>query len=239
MHIHLLTYLNKAISKLLQFALPNLTHFSLHVRYSDSTAKAVERSLRHVDGLEPGPHEGIPHLCPLIRDYGKNIQHLDIFLPYICREAFLTAAERNKLSEAGVKISIGNQYGAIGIEVLDKTSIVKILTDYRKTLSHAKFQQAVKENIKEASKAGKTKAHNLAEYEEDQKKYSRARCIKRERWTRILRTCNKLCRPYETFEELVLLAGLEEPGITWKLGRKRPHPRFTVVFRGARLMIIR
>ncbi|KAI5805060.1 hypothetical protein EDC01DRAFT_355532 [Geopyxis carbonaria] len=209
-----------AISKLLQFALPNLTHFTLHVKYGDSSARDVERSLRHVDTLEAGPHEDVHHLCPLIREYGKNIQHLDIFLPYICREVFLTAAERKKLSEAGVNISIGNRYGDIGTELLDKTSIVKILTDYRKALSHAKFQQAVKENIKEASTTGKTKAHNLAEYEEDQKKYSRARSIQQERWTRILRTCNKLCRPYETFEELVLLAGLEEPGITWKLGHE-------------------
>lgn len=210
------------LAKLLVYALPNLNHFTLHVSHKNSSAEKERGFLRTVDNLQTvDPTISPIHLCPLIREHGKHIPHLDIFLPFVCRELFLSVNERLKLNEAGVKAQVAGRYGEkMGNESFDALSTVKIITDYRKALSQAKFRAAVKENLAEAKKEGKNKIVTMAEYEEQQKQFQRARTIKREKWTRTVRVGERLCRSYESWEELGILAGLDEEEVVWVLGSK-------------------
>jgi hypothetical protein len=164
------------------------------------------------------------HLCPIIRECSKNIPRLDLFLPYICRDLFLTVNERLKLNEAGVKCDVGERHGEKSDEGVDVLSTVKIIGDHRKALEHAQNQAAVKERIANAKKEGKDIAPTLAEYQEQQIRLTRKRTIHQGQWQRTIRASKRLCRSYESWEELGILAGLGEEGITWILGSKPLSP---------------
>ncbi|KAF8534737.1 hypothetical protein BDD12DRAFT_859034 [Trichophaea hybrida] len=211
------------LAKLLVYALPNLNHFTLHVSHENRSAGKERDHLRTVDPLEAvDPTVSPIHLCPLIREHGKHLPHLDIFLPYVCRELFLSANERLKLNEAGVKTQVAGRYGEKVDNVsVDAVSIVNIITDHRKALSQAKFRAAVKENLAEAKKEEKNKIITMAEYEEQQKQFQMLRTIKREKWSRTVRVGKRLCRSYESWEELGILAGLGQEEIVWVLGNEK------------------
>lgn len=211
------------LAKLLGFALPNLQSFTLHVSPEHPAAVRARSMLHETDPLTTADIFAPPiHLCPIIRECGKNIPKLDLYLPYICRDLFLTPKERVLLNEAGVKCLVGERGGELEDgQSLDITSTVKIVGDYRKALEHAKTQAAVKERMANAKKEGKDMAITLAEYQEQQVKTGRKRAIQQGQWTRTVRASKRLCRSGEAWDELGVLAGLGEEGVTWVLGNER------------------
>jgi len=209
-----------ALAKLVKFALPNLRNFTLWVWPDNHLALCERDVLREIDPLQScDPMKKSVHLCPLFREFGKDTPYIDIFLPFVCRELFLTVNERAKLSEADVKRAVGTRDGGKTDDALDVNSTVAIVKEHRKAVAHASFQAAVKENITEAKKEGKNKIVTLAEYDINQKNLKRERLIKSEKWKRVVRCGQRLCRSNESWEELEVLAGLEEENVTWVLGR--------------------
>lgn len=97
----------ETISKLLFHAPPNLRHFVLlclegHSEFHDFS------------------HQEGPHLCPLMRDFSKNLVHLEFAAATICRELFFDDVERETLRNNGVATGLGVAGGAIeGHERLD------------------------------------------------------------------------------------------------------------------------
>jgi hypothetical protein len=217
------------LSKLISFALPNLSSFTLHVDPRSGGASRERDNLTDVDPLaNVDPFISPIHLCPIIRDCAKNIPKLDIFLPYVCRELFLTVNERLKLNEAGVKRQVAGHYGEKkdGLDYFDPRSTSKIIGEYRKALEERRDQAAAEERIKELAKEGKQLSLHMAEYAELQDRMARKRTIHKEQWTRTIRAGKRLCRDFESWEELGVLAGLGEQGVTWILGREFPHRMF-------------
>lgn len=213
------------ISKLLVFALPNLIHFTLHIPYLLRSAAISHNALQHQDPFRPcDPTSDTIHLCPLIRKHGASTPHLDLFLPFLCRDLFLSTTERIKLREAGVNHSIAGRSGEKRLEVFDAVTTRAIINEHRCAQKELRFQAAVRQNVAE-----NPRVISLAEYDEEQKLLLRKRTILRERWSRRIRSSKRLCRNYESWEELCVVAGLGEPGIEWTLGRMHPLPPLGVV----------
>ncbi|KAI5820858.1 hypothetical protein BZA77DRAFT_300102 [Pyronema omphalodes] len=205
------------LAALLPIALPNLNWLTLHLSPNNYSAEREFKKLRSIDPLtNVDPDVELVHLCEIFRVHGKNTPHLDLYFPYACREIFLSLQERIKV--AGYISGNGDH--------LDRLSTKKAIQEHRKMLQEDRFKDAVEENIKAAKKEGKIKDILVAEYEEQQKLLHRQRKIKQERWTRVLRIGNQFCRgcyKKATWEELGLLAGLDEEGITWWLGYERDN----------------
>ncbi|CCX34570.1 Similar to hypothetical protein AOL_s00083g50 [Arthrobotrys oligospora ATCC 24927]; acc. no. EGX47838 [Pyronema omphalodes CBS 100304] len=200
------------LAALLPIALPNLNWLTLHISPNNHSAEREFKKLRNIDPLiSVHPEIELVHLCEIFREHGKNTPHLDLYLPYACREIFLSVHERIKV--AGYISETGDH--------LDRLSTTKAIQQHRKMLQEECFKEAVRKNVKAAQKEGKTKDNLVAEYEEQQKLLQRQRKIKQERWSRVLRIENHICRSCRkraTWEEMGLLAGLEEEGVTWSLG---------------------
>ena len=208
------------LAKLLEIALPHLHHLTLHVERSDASASNIRDSMARSDPLEAS---NAPHLCPIIREYGKDIPQLDISLPYICRELFLSVAERQKLNNAGFKVQIGDSYGqTVPGQLVDQTTLLAVLGEHRKVVAEARFRELVRQNI---ATSGGTKPTVLAEYEERRKALDRITGGGR---LRRIQVTNQLCRDHETWEELLVLASLEE-GILWSLESKLEPKQFYVL----------
>jgi hypothetical protein len=149
------------------------------------------------------------HLCPLIRNHGKNLQLLDLFLPTLCRELFLSPAEMNELVDADIRT-----YASY----ID--SIKSVLPSFRKKRESKNTKAAITSQISAARSEGRKLEWANVEYAEEAKKRERTSKMKREQWQRQIRASKGLCRDDEGWEELCCLAELDEPGLTWKLGRE-------------------
>jgi hypothetical protein len=101
----------------------------------------------------------------------------------------------------------------------DARSTSVIVGEYRKTLEQRMAQAKVEARVKE----GTQKSLHMAEYAEQQERMARKRLIQQGQWTRTIRAGQRLCRSYESWEELGVLAGLGEGGVTWVLGREFRH----------------
>ncbi|KAG0136809.1 hypothetical protein HOY82DRAFT_478431 [Tuber indicum] len=181
----------EALSVLLPLALPNLTHFTLHIPPRHRSARQARDQLESYQPLAPtGEENPSPvHLCPLLRVYGRNLQYLEVFAPYLCRDLFLHESEKSKLDEEGVRTDdIG---GAVQSSLREQLSANK---------------------TKDITSAG---AISTAEYEEEQKGLKRVRTIKEQGWRRLMRFREGMCREGESWEEIGVLASLEEENVKW------------------------
>lgn len=226
-----------ALSQLLPHALPNLTHFTLDISSDHSNSVMARRQLENYQPLAPITRDNPapPHLCPLFRHYAKNLEFLDLRAPYLCRDLFLDEVEKNKLVEAGVKVDIAGDAGrpfisASGEELkIDRIAIEEIIKTFRKKKEEMRFKAAVQEllNSKGAKKGSDGAAITVAEYEEEQKTIQRARQIREQGWNRMVRVGQGMCRSGESWEEMVVLAGLEEESVEWLLGSMSFNPGYT------------
>jgi hypothetical protein len=196
------------LAKLLEISLPHLHHLTLHVERDNTSAINIRNSLARSDPLE---ESDAYHLCSIIREYGKDIPQLDIFLPNICRELFLSVAERQKLNNAGFKV---DSYGqTVPGELVDRTTLSTVLSKHRKVVNDARFRELARQNV---ATSGGTKSLIVAEHEERCKALDR---ITQEGRLRKIQVSSRLCRSNETWEELLVLASLEEE-IPWSLESK-------------------
>ncbi|RPA95844.1 hypothetical protein L873DRAFT_1696451 [Choiromyces venosus 120613-1] len=192
-----------ALSVLLPLALPNLTHFTLHIPPRHLSAREAKRQLESYQPLAPtGEENPLPvHLCPLLRIYGRNLQFLEVHAPFLCRDLFLDESEKSKLNEEGVRTDVGGLGGDICLSRNGDPFLIDRIA----------FEQTVKQT-KDISNAG---AISTAEYEEEQKKLKRARTIKEQGWRRTVRFREGMCRDGEAWEEIGILARLEEENVKW------------------------
>lgn len=211
-----------SLAKLLAFALPHLEELTLHVQ---NMSHSAESSRRHVRRYSPVIDKKAPddHLCTVIREHGRNIHMLDLDLPYVCRDLFITEVEKRKLLDADIKSDIAGDAGEAQLEVVDVDGIRNTITGHRENVLRESIKQAAMESVKQAKTAGRDKAVSEAQREVEQARLTRLRKIQQGRWSRIIVAGTGLCRDHEAWEELCVLAQCEkvrDPGIEWKLGHK-------------------
>jgi hypothetical protein len=91
----------------------------------------------------------------------------------------------------------------------------------RKQNGERSFREAVQSSLREQLSANKAKditstgAISTAEYEEEQKGLKRVRTIKEQGWRRLMRFREGMCREGESWEEIGVLASLEEENVKW------------------------
>ena len=218
----------ETISKLLYHAPPNLNHLVL-------LCCDNERKNHGYDVLEQ------PHLCPLIRDFGKKLVHLEFGAATICREVFFDDLEIKNLRQNGVATRLGTDGGAMeGHDKLDTHAIRETVQACR-GVKRSNFRAG---RIKEAIAAAKAqrgrkvssslfgggaganvsiaRAEREAEALLDEEDEQRARLIQGSKttWFRRVIAWHGLCHPNDTWEEIQLAADLEETGIEWVVASK-------------------
>jgi len=105
----------------------------------------------------------------------------------------------------------------------------------RKQNGERAFREAVQLNLKEQLSMNKTRdinsagAVSTAEYEEEQKKLKRTRTIKEQGWRRLMRFREGMCRDGESWEEIGILARLEEENVKWTCINDATNLRATYV----------
>lgn len=219
------------MSQLLPHALPNLSHFTLHISPGHNNSVTARRQLENYQPFAPISRENPAptHLCPLFRIYAKNLEFLDLKAPFLCRDLFLDEVEKFKLVEAGVKVDIAGNSGGTFVnsngeaQRVDRIAIEEIMKTFRKQKEEKGFKEAVIANlVGRGAKKGPDGTYGVAitgaEYEEEQKRIQRARKIREQRWKRIIRVGQGMCREGESWEEMGILAGLEEESVEWLLG---------------------
>ncbi|KAI9770945.1 MAG: hypothetical protein M1840_002649 [Geoglossum simile] len=216
-----------ALAKLLPYALPNLTSFTLLINARSSSAEQVAFLVdRSVEGNETV--NDIPHLCPLIREFGKNLTHLEFANPYICRELFVDKLEMRKIEEAGVLRT-------------DRFALRSVLSDFRRQTTDKRRKLRISESISEAkAKAKSTGSSSLfgsvrndeqrveditreMERALDDEEKTRARLISGTKggWDRRVVCWRGLCRATDPWEEIEEEASLEEEGVKWTIANGR------------------
>lgn len=169
---------------------------------------------------------------------------MDLKAPYLCRDLFLDEIEKLKLAEAGVKVDIAGKAGGTFINAsgeaqrIDRIATEEILKTFRRQKEEKLFKEAVNANlVAKGAKKGRDGTYGVAitgaEYEEEQKRIQRARKIREQKWERVVRARKGMCREGESWEEMGVLAGLEEESVQWLLG-SMSSKYFLIVFDSSR-----
>lgn len=212
----------ETISNLLYHAPPNLKHLVL--LHSNQSYHSYSRQAR-------------PHLCPLIREFAKNMVHLEFAAPTICRELFFDDLERLSLRQSGIATGIGATGGVIeGTNKLDTHLIRDTVQACRKQKKTKYRNGRVKEAItmakaktNSASTSSSlfggspnqnniaTRAHRDTEFLLDEEEEQRSRLIEGSKtpWFRRIVTWQGLCSNDDTWAEIQLAADMEEKGVEW------------------------
>jgi len=176
------------LAELMEGALPILTHFTFLDRMESARAESSRYALAQND-------PSTAHLCPRIRDFGKNLHHLDFAVPYVCRDMFVSGPEVEVLSRAGIATDVGTPEGEIAVGMsLDRHAIQQVLSEHRQKQSRLRKRAFVIQAVSEAkasnsatgtgpkSGASSTQIIELnaardAEYSYEQEECKRARTI--------------------------------------------------------------
>ena len=218
----------ETISKLLYHAPPNLKHLVL-LCWDD------ERPFHSSYDAE------FPHLCPLIRDFGKKLVHLEFAASTVCRELFFDDYEMQTLRKDGITTGLGAEGGAIDShEKLDGHAIWETIQACRRQKRSRHRASRIQEAITTAEvQSGETttsslfggsaggnlsaaRAQRQAEVLLDEEEEQRTRSIEGSKtpWFRRIITWQGLCQSNGTWDEVQLAAGMEEMGIEWVMASK-------------------
>jgi hypothetical protein len=154
-----------------------------------------------------------PHLCPLIREFSKNLVRLEFSAPSVCTEIFYDDDELREIRRNcnGVRTDQSDNY-AIHEAILACRKRKK--TQYRQE----RIQKALGEAGNDSNAHIETKTELLLDREEEQRK----RLI-RNSWKRKIISWQGSCRA-EPWSELQQGANLAEAGIEWTLASKILRP---------------
>lgn len=176
------------------------------------------------------------HLCPLVREFGKRLVHLDFGAAHICRQLFFDEEEMRSLRECGIRTKLG----------ANEDSDLENLDDYavRQTIQHVRHRRhmaAREANLGQTldtlhtsdqppdlTTVSEDSLHNVDTDSEIQpKKYAsldeeeqqRRRLISRsnKKWFRRFIAWQGLCDLNDTWTEMMLAADMEELGVEWVL----------------------
>ncbi|KAI9810338.1 MAG: hypothetical protein M1827_006305 [Pycnora praestabilis] len=225
------------LHKLMSQALPYLTHFTLHVGLLSATAEGAKYELN-----DRSDNQNFPHLCPLVREFGRNVTCLELAVPYLCRDIFIDEHESGALLKAGICTDIGKCGGDIansdqGVN-LDRYAIRQAILEYRAKKLERRHKQRIAQAVSESEMTtastggslfgGNTLSSELqvardTEYAIDVEKQKRRRLISDARgtWRRKMISWQGLCRDHETWAEMMEEADLEEEGVEWVLANRK------------------
>ena len=186
----------------------------------------------------------VPHLCPLVRDFGRDLIHLEFGAPRVCRELFFDDLEKQSLKSHGIETDIGYNGGTVNRDYgdIDAHAIRETVRSCRKQ-KRAKYRNdriraaitAAKSSSKTNSSSNSlfgsndaTDAHQTAikckrdtEAILDEEEERRSRTIENSKtpWFRRIVTYHGLCYD-DTWAEMQVAAELEEKGVEWVLVSK-------------------
>jgi len=193
---------------------------------------------------EADPEE-IPHLCPLVRKFSRNLVHLEYGASTVCRELFLDEVEMHALEHNGIETGLGTDGGAGDKDFakLDGHAIRETVQDCRKQ----KRMKCRNDRVKQAMDAAKSSAssdsisrslfggnnastanQNAAKAQRDtealldEEEGRRTRLVEGSKtpWFRRIVAYRGLCNLTDTWEEIQIAAEMEEKGIEWVLASK-------------------
>lgn len=235
----------------------NLT--SLELRFCNLDYETISKLLYHAppnikrlvllccdvqdDGFHNASSHEAVHLCPLIREFSKNLAHLEFGASTVCRELFFDAIERQSLRNHGIETGLGADGGAVdkNFGSLDGHAIRETIQACRKQKRMKSRNNRVKEAITAArcqnnsetpssSLFGSnststivqaaTRAQRETEAVLDEEEEKRSRLIEGSNWFRRIITYHGLCNTADTWAELQIAAEMEERGIEWVLASK-------------------
>ena len=202
----------QTIANLLQQEVVTLRHFTLLIGYEDS------------NGHRDYPPKPVPHLCPLLREFSKNLVELKFAACHVCREFFFTEEEIQCLRLNGLTNNIASSRGATDDNInLDRHAIHQVITEHReKKISdyrNSRIVDAIAEaKRKKLSMLDSTVKINT-ELQLDRENAARSRQIKDSMspWKRSIISWDGLCHGSDGWAELQEGANMEEEGVNWVL----------------------
>ena len=187
--------------------------------------------LAHDSGYRHHHHsstEEIPHLCPLTREIGRKIVHLEFGASHICRDLFLDDTEKRSLKHNGVDTELDSQKidGHALRETVQscrkqtrmkyrndriKHEIAKIKSQHSfKSGSNSLFGGSGSANSTNQATA---KAQRDTEALLDEQEEARKRLLSKTKWVRRYVAYGGTCNNSGTWSEMQVIAELEEEGI--------------------------
>ena len=232
--------------------------WNLELRFCDLDANTMAELLHHIPPnlkrlvllcrklSEPDLYstEKPVHLCPLLRQVGKNLVHLEYGANVICRELFYDEAEIESLKRNGIMTRIGQEGGASSTgDHIDAHAIQETVLDCRQKkravyregrfnngLTEAEARSAIAYSSGSLFGGGPrpesmaNKVHREVENMLDEEEEQRKRLIEgsKTKWFRRFITWGGLCGHGDTWEEMQIAADMDEEGITWVLASRSP-----------------
>ena len=183
------------IAKLLQQASQSLAHLTLLFGAMADTSD--------YDGEEP------PHLCPLIRDFCKNLVCLEYAAPTICTELFFNDDELQE---------IRNNCGKIDSERSDSYAVHQTVLDCRRLKRTEYRAERIQKVLREAGKTSDARIETSTELLLDREEEARERLItsSKSKWKRKIISWRGTCGG-GPWSELEQGADLAETGLEWTL----------------------
>lgn len=202
----------QTVAMLLQQEVATLKQFTLLIGYKDS----IGYTARH--------QEPSPHLCPLLRQFSKNLVELRFAACHVCRELFFDEEEIQCLKESSVTNNITSFRRATDIDInIDRHAIHQTVSEYRTK------KKLCYRNARIADAVAEAKGRNLpnpdstikveAELQLDQEEHARSRKILDSKvpWKRSIISWEGICDDSSGWAELQEGANTEEEGIDWVL----------------------
>lgn len=203
----------QTIANLLQQEITTLKQFTLLIGYKDFDAYIEQTQ-------DPPP----PHLCPLLRQFSKNIVEFKFAACHVCREIFFDDDEIQSLKQSGVTNNIGSSRGATENSTnLDRIAVHQVITEcrtkkklnYRNSCTADAIAEAKQKNLIALDSTIKINT----ELQLDREDQARSRQIKdsTSRWKRSIISWEGLCHGTNEWAELQEGANMEEEGVDWVL----------------------
>ena len=189
-----------------------------------------------------GMEEKPTHLCPLLRQVGKSLAHLEYGASEICRELFFDKVEIESLRQDGIMTKVGQEGGAnMTVNHIDAHAIQETVRRCRQRTRAAFHQRhfnngivkAQAEDTSEASPASvfgggsrpeataaKSQRENAIARDKEGEQRRRLIDGSKIKWFRRLVAWGGLCGHGDTWEEMDVAANMEEEGITWVLASR-------------------
>lgn len=232
----------ETLAQLLYHAPPKLARLTLLCGYEtlDSRNHSYTRSRMDTASV---------HLCPLIRQFGRRLMHLDFGAAHICRQLFFDDEEIRSLHESGISTKVGGN-GGEGLEKLDVHAIQQTLRDVRqrkRTAARETHIGQALETRRSSSQPSNTsrlfgnplyaanaesKIRMETEILLDEEEQQRHRLINqsKQKWFRRVVAWQGLCDWDDTWTEMKLAADMEEKGVDLVLASmSQLPPRFILI----------
>ena len=206
----------QTIANLLQQEVTTLRHFTLLIGHKDNE--------RYVDHTQD---HSLPHLCPLLRQFNKNIEEFKYASCHVCREIFFNDDEIRSLKQNGVTNNISSSRGTTDNSTnFDRHALRQVITENRTKKKLNYRNSCIADAINEAKRNNMTALDSTikinTELQLDREDQARSRQIKdsKSRWKRSIISWEGLCHGTNEWAELQEGANMEEEGVDWVLTSK-------------------